>query len=387
MKQLLVVLVLTVAYAAASCRYSLTPASGWDAAEQYAQAHGGHLAYIGNKADQDAVWNARQLAGDHAWIGLRRADGNSGWYWSTGQPHVYSHWASGEPNNAGGTEHAGHMYQDGNWNDIPPTNSYVGIMQVCDTPYVAPTVPKRQCTYSKTDSATTWDAAQAWAQARGMNLMTITNANENAIALNLRGGAGLPHVWLGGTRANSDSPFVWVSGVPVVYTNWAPGEPNNAGGGEFGMEMYEDGRWNDISATATPKFGLVEKCKTVFCSDNNGGCPATANCADTDTAVTCTCKSGYSGPGCTDVDECLTNNGGCAAEGGRCTNTLGSRTCSCNKGYLGDGFTCDRLVCVAEPLFLDFVAKHNIEDSAVQLLKASASNYADAPIAYQTNTP
>ena len=32
----------------------------------------------------------------------------------------------------------------------------------------------------------------------------------------------------------------------------------------------------------------------------------------------------------TDVDECLTSNGGC---GHNCTNTLGSYTCSCKSGY------------------------------------------------------
>ena len=32
----------------------------------------------------------------------------------------------------------------------------------------------------------------------------------------------------------------------------------------------------------------------------------------------------------TDVNECLTNNGGCGQD---CTNTLGSYTCSCKSGY------------------------------------------------------
>ena len=40
-----------------------------------------------------------------------------------------------------------------------------------------------------------------------------------------------------------------------------------------------------------------------------------------------------------DVNECLTNNGGC---GHSCTNTLGSYTCSCNSGYslAYDGHQC-----------------------------------------------
>jgi len=42
-----------------------------------------------------------------------------------------------------------------------------------------------------------------------------------------------------------------------------------------------------------------------------------------------------------DIDECLTNNGGCNASLGTCTNTIGSRTCACKAGYSGDGITCN----------------------------------------------
>ena len=40
-----------------------------------------------------------------------------------------------------------------------------------------------------------------------------------------------------------------------------------------------------------------------------------------------------------DINECLTGNGGCDANA-TCTNTPGSRICTCNAGYSGDGLTC-----------------------------------------------
>ena len=42
---------------------------------------------------------------------------------------------------------------------------------------------------------------------------------------------------------------------------------------------------------------------------------------------------------CTDINECATNNGGCAQI---CTNTVSSYYCSCGAGYMmgGDGHTC-----------------------------------------------
>jgi len=41
----------------------------------------------------------------------------------------------------------------------------------------------------------------------------------------------------------------------------------------------------------------------------------------------------------TDINECATNNGGCADEAS-CTNIEGGFTCSCSPGFTGDGFIC-----------------------------------------------
>ncbi len=77
------------------------------------------------------------------------------------------------------------------------------------------------------------------------------------------------------------------------------------------------------------------------CLTNNGGCSANGSCTNTPGSNTCACKPGYTGDGktCTDVNECLVNNGGCALNA-TCTNTPGSNTCACNAGYAGDGKTC-----------------------------------------------
>ncbi len=77
------------------------------------------------------------------------------------------------------------------------------------------------------------------------------------------------------------------------------------------------------------------------CLTNNGGCDANATCTNTPGSRTCACKSGFTGNGatCTDVNECLTNNGGCDTNA-TCTNSPGTRTCACNSGYSGSGTTC-----------------------------------------------
>ena len=83
------------------------------------------------------------------------------------------------------------------------------------------------------------------------------------------------------------------------------------------------------------------------CSIDNGQCSSI--CSNTVGSYICSCDSGYAleddGHNCTgiaaqllfmnyytytDINECLTNNGGCSYT---CTNTPGSYTCDCSTGY------------------------------------------------------
>jgi hypothetical protein len=77
------------------------------------------------------------------------------------------------------------------------------------------------------------------------------------------------------------------------------------------------------------------------CLTNNGDCDPNAACSNTVGSNTCACKAGFTGDGktCGDINECLTNNGGCSASA-QCTNTPGGNTCACKLGYTGDGKSC-----------------------------------------------
>ncbi len=56
---------------------------------------------------------------------------------------------------------------------------------------------------------------------------------------------------------------------------------------------------------------------------------------------TCSCGAFWTGDNCeTDVNECANNNGGCSADAD-CANSAGAApTCTCKPGYVGDGKTC-----------------------------------------------
>ncbi len=75
---------------------------------------------------------------------------------------------------------------------------------------------------------------------------------------------------IGFTDEGHEGDWTWMSGEPVTYVNWAPGEPNNG----FPLFPYENvgkmyspadpwpaGSWNDISGTGEGQdqlFGVVE---------------------------------------------------------------------------------------------------------------------------------
>ena len=78
-----------------------------------------------------------------------------------------------------------------------------------------------------------------------------------------------------------EDTFVWSSGEAVLFTNWGPGEPNDAAGAEDYVAMNWHfnsryggtfGNWNDTALDGTrgvggtsdgPYFGLVETAASV----------------------------------------------------------------------------------------------------------------------------
>jgi hypothetical protein len=118
----------------------------------------------------------------------------------------------------------------------------------------------------------TWTASQAQALTLGGNLVTINDAAENAWVYATFGGVDRP-LWLGLTDQAVEGTFTWISGAPVTYVNWSPGEPNN--GSIFVPEedyvyMVEanpawplnPGQWNDApddgEGVLKPVYGVVE---------------------------------------------------------------------------------------------------------------------------------
>jgi len=82
---------------------------------------------------------------------------------------------------------------------------------------------------------------------RFSHLATITSQEENDFVTSLLQPFGFG--WLGGIQTSGAlSPsdgWSWVTGEPLVFTKWAPGEPNDFPFDEIFLEINETGYWND----------------------------------------------------------------------------------------------------------------------------------------------
>lgn len=124
-----------------------------------------------------------------------------------------------------------------------------------------------ESTYLLTPDQMTWSEAQNYARRLGGNLVTVNDANEYGW-LQQTFGTDL-RLWIGLNDEANEGNFVWASGEPVTYTNWASNEPNNGGGNQdyATMNFGSANQWDDDSATSQ-YFGVIEVTGTTVPSQN-----------------------------------------------------------------------------------------------------------------------
>ncbi|MEM6452889.1 MAG: LamG-like jellyroll fold domain-containing protein, partial [Cyanobacteria bacterium P01_D01_bin.105] len=102
-----------------------------------------------------------------------------------------------------------------------------------------------------------WHDAQAQAELWDGNLVTINSAAEEAW-IQQTFGTTEAQLWIGLTDETTEGQFEWVSGENVNYTNWAPGEPNNMGGQDYGsLHLRGNQQWDD-QPSGWNKKGIIE---------------------------------------------------------------------------------------------------------------------------------
>lgn len=114
---------------------------------------------------------------------------------------------------------------------------------------------------------TDWISAQAMAISLGGSLVSISDAAENAW---VRSHIGAMDCWIGINDVEVEGTSAWISGEPMLYTNWAPGDPSTGTLGQsedFGLMYSSNGTWADFDGTRTAR-GMVEISEPVLAYGN-----------------------------------------------------------------------------------------------------------------------
>lgn len=293
----------------------LTPV-GRQFAESYAATFGYKLASVHSGVENEWIrrtllMNAPGQSQSPAWLSLNDVASEGNFVWTDGKPVNYTHWAPGEPNNAGGNEDGTILSTNGLWNDLGVTSAVSAIIEngftscgtggscftvngasgcgdeaccntvcsfdpaccftswdadcvsqanaYCNPPVVfGPIVnPKTRHSYYVLDSAV-WPQAEHAANLMGGSLVVPNTAAELTwIKLNMMTSSPNPQERFIGLHDQAVEGFFQAITFEPFVTQWAPGEPNDYGNGEDFSSLLASGLMNDVGFSVT-KQAIIE---------------------------------------------------------------------------------------------------------------------------------
>jgi hypothetical protein len=223
--------------------------STWQQAQIQAQSFGGNLVTIDDAAENQ--WLTNTFGGTiPLWIGFTDERIEGQFRWVSGSTSTFTNWFSGEPNNAGGSQHHAYLNfkQAGRWDDGAGGARFRGIIE------------NRFYAYNGSkyllSGAATWEQAQAQAESLGGHLVVIESAAEQDWLVKTFGGT--ERFWIGLTDSAQENVFRRVNGSSSTFTNWLSGEPNNNSNEDYvEMNLGAAGKWNDVNGQ-TVQRGIIE---------------------------------------------------------------------------------------------------------------------------------
>nr|XP_020766965.1 collectin-43-like isoform X2 [Odocoileus virginianus texanus]XP_020766966.1 collectin-43-like isoform X2 [Odocoileus virginianus texanus] len=114
-----------------------------------------------------------------------------------------------------------------------------------------PGLAVREKIFKTADVVKSYSDAQQVCREAGGQLASPRSAAENEAVTQLAS-AQKKHAYLSMNDNTTEGRFTYPTGESLVYSNWASGEPNNKakdGGPENCLEIYSDGKWNDIECS------------------------------------------------------------------------------------------------------------------------------------------
>ncbi|MDG2114974.1 MAG: C-type lectin domain-containing protein, partial [Actinomycetota bacterium] len=170
------------------------------------------------------------------------------------------------------------LIQIGGWN--PATPGAAGSLTITEVFPPPPPVPVLNTAnghyYIHLDTNLTWPDAKTAAEGMTFQGMTghLVTINDQAEMDWLLNNLTWDRPWIGGWQDPTDAGYsepnggwVWVTGEPMTFTNWIPGEPNDNPAGENSIELLfnlagsatVNGGWNDtVENSGSPHTYIVE---------------------------------------------------------------------------------------------------------------------------------
>uniref|UniRef100_A0A8C3WXX6 C-type lectin domain family 4 member G n=1 Tax=Catagonus wagneri TaxID=51154 RepID=A0A8C3WXX6_9CETA len=105
----------------------------------------------------------------------------------------------------------------------------------------------------------TWVEAQSHCEREGAHLVIVGGLEEQGFLSQNTAGRGY---WLGlkaVRRARKIQGYQWVDGVPLSFSHWNLGEPNDSLGREDCIMMLRTGMWNDAPCNSKDDSWICEK--------------------------------------------------------------------------------------------------------------------------------
>ncbi|CAH1796584.1 unnamed protein product [Owenia fusiformis] len=260
----------------------------WYDARQNCVLKGGDLASFHSEDEFKYVFKMGILEQNlgSLWIGLNNRATGQGHVWSDGSSVAYTNWNTNEPNNHGGKENCAEVYSgNGLWNDNDCNKGRHWIckirkgQQVMSTtlPAIPSPGPPGSCSPDNDDwksyngkcyyvgkggddETLSWFAADQFCHDNGGYLASVHSDDDNNFIWGLVKDSAIDKYFIGLNELDQDKGYVWTDGTPGDYLNWAPNEPNDAGGSERCVSMYvRTAQWNDDHCTTERPFICMKK--------------------------------------------------------------------------------------------------------------------------------
>jgi cysteine-rich repeat protein len=204
------------------CYWRKAERLGWSQAAQSCAREGGHLVTFGDDDEWREI-NERLLAGGNApavWIGLRQEDRNGlrDFGWISGERLLSAHWGIQEPRLYPSDLDCGLQSEAGAWAAASCDEPHAFV---CERP-VWLVAPRDGHAYRRFLQRMIQPQASAACANLGGHLVTFSDANEQSFV----GARFHGTFWIGSVLDDRTKRFVWATGEPLSYTDFAPGEPN-----------------------------------------------------------------------------------------------------------------------------------------------------------------